>query len=566
MTGRGFEHYNEPDDPSPDKEADWSKVEPGLQASIGSIDTRYPRSSIPEISKSTEWSGVTWRGEKVSAQLVLWSKEPVENIRFEFTEFNGEKGKLPSSIGKARFVRYVLTDEFGDGDGCADRKPEDFPVSLSPDVLDNASSFDKGSETTRPVWITLEVPRDAQPGIYQGTLKLYVDGHESQLFTLNLEVLPRVLPPPSEWEFHLDLWQHPYAAARMHGVKLWSDTHWEVMRPLMKMLADAGQKVITTTINEKPWGNQALDGYESMVDWTKLSDGTWKYDYTVFDNWVQFMMDIGIDRQINAYSLIPWTSELVYYDEAKGEKVTEKVETGSQAYVELWTPFIRDFRNHLEEKGWNHITNLAMDEIKGDPMESMLKVMEEVAPEFGLASADSDRGYKRFPDRIKDLTVAYAVMIDKQDLEYRRSKGYLSTFYVCCREPYPNQFTFSPPIESTFMGWYTAANGFDGFIRWAYAHWVKDPLHDTRFRKWPGGDTNFVYPGPRSSIRFERLIEGIQDAEKIRILREEFESKGDKNRLSRLNEMLSAFSGTPEQDTIPGLVNKGKRVLVELSR
>jgi len=174
-----------------------------------------------------------------------------------------------------------------------------------------------------------------------------------------------------------------------------------------------------------------------------------------------------------------------------------------------------------------------------------------------------------YTDRIKDLTVAYAVMIDKTDLEYRQSKGLLSTFYVCCREPYPNQFTFSPPIESAFMGWYTAANGFDGFLKWAYTHWVEDPLHDTRFRKWPAGDTNFVYPGPRSSIRFERLVEGIQDAEKIRILKEHFRSQESfdaKKKLEKLEKVLSLFHKEPKQNEIPGLVSKGKQILIEISR
>ena len=171
-TGRGFEHYDEPDDPSPDTNVDWSNVDQGLHASFGSIDARYPRSSIPEIDGCSEWSEVAWRGEKVHTPLVLWSKEPVENIRFEFTEFRGESSELPPSMGQARFIRYVLTDEFGDGDGCADRNPEDFPVSLSPDVLDNVSSFNKTGETTRPVWITIEIPRDAQPGTYQSTLHL----------------------------------------------------------------------------------------------------------------------------------------------------------------------------------------------------------------------------------------------------------------------------------------------------------------------------------------------------------------------------------------------------------
>ena len=253
----------------------------------------------------------------------------------------------------------------------------------------------------------------------------------------------------------------------------------------------------------------------------------------------------------------------------KEKKVTVKVETGSPEYVKLWSSFIKDFRVHLEDKGWLSFTNLAMDEIKVEPMQSMLSVIDEIAPEFGLASADSEKAYKRFPDRIRDLTVTYAVIIEKPDLEYRKAKGYLSTFYVCCREPYPNQFTFSPPVESTFMGWYSVANGFDGFLRWAYSHWVKDPLHDTRFRKWPAGDTNFVYPGPRSSIRFERLVEGIQDAEKIRILKGVFESKETleaRTRLNKLNTMLTMFHGEPSQDEIPSLVHRGKHVLHELSK
>lgn len=47
-----------------------------------------------------------------------------------------------------------------------------------------------------------------------------------------------------------------------------------------------------------------------------------------------------------------------------------------------------------------------------------------------------------------------------------------------------------------------------------------DPLTDSRFRAWLAGDTYLVYPDARSSIRFERLREGIQDAEKIRILKD----------------------------------------------
>ncbi len=44
---------------------------------------------------------------------------------------------------------------------------------------------------------------------------------------------------------------------------------------------------------------------------------------------------------------------------------------------------------------------------------------------------------------------------------------------------------------------------------------------DSRFGNWTSGDTYLVYPQNRSSIRFERLIDGIENAEKVRQLRRE---------------------------------------------
>lgn len=566
-----FPFYEEAEDPSPDTSADWSVVEPGLHASVGSIDQHYFRSSIPQLEPSIEWRGTAWRGEKVSAQLVLWSAEPIQGIEIEFSEFAGSgdaNGQtLPSDIAQARFVRYVLTDEFADG--CGYRKPEDFAVYLYPDGLDLVTSFDKAGNSTRPVWITIDVPHDAAPGTFTANARLSALGQEFQELTLELEVLPKTLPPPSEWAFHLDLWQNPYAVARMHEVEAWSEAHWELLRPIMQMLADAGQKVITATITEKPWASQTWDPFDSMVVWTRTTDGTWEFDYSVFDNWVQFLMDLGINRQINAYSLIPWTKELTYLDEATGEKVAVALEPGSPEYVELWTPFLIDFRAHLEEKGWNTITNIAMDEADAEDMQRMLDLMDELAPEFGIALADNKKSYQLYPDHIKDLCVSYSDVIDESDLEYRKAQGYPSTYYVCCSDPFPNTFTFSPPAEAAFIGWYAKAAGLDGFLRWSYNSWTEDPLRDSRFRTWPGGDTYIVYPDARSSIRFERLIEGIQDAEKIRILREELEAAGTpeaRQKLELLESTLARFNIRERPADTEGLLNQGKRVLEELSR
>jgi hypothetical protein len=561
--------YEEAADPSPDQTGLWNAVEPGLHASIGSIDRRYPKSVIPRVKSVHTWSGTVWSGERISTQVVLWSKDDVQNITCEFSDFASKnKQNLLSQIAQARFVRYVLTDEFANG--CSQRRPEDHASSLSPDVLDSVECFHMEGRSTRPVWVTIHVPCEAEPGFYKSTMTLKARGQKVDSFLFSLEVLSRVLPPPSEWKFHLDLWQNPFAVARWNGVKPWSKAHWEKLRPLMEMLARAGQKVITVSINEKPWAGQTYDPFESMIGWCKKQDGSWDYDYTVFDNWVEFMMGLGIKEQINCYSLIPWTSELVYFDEKEGKRQSVLIKPGSEEFVEMWTPFLKDFSTHLKEKGWLQRTNFAMDERAPEDMKEMMDFMGKVAPGFGIALADNHNSFKLFPDRIKDLSISHSKgMIDRKDLEYRKSKGFPTSFYVCCGNKFPNTFTFSDPAEAVFMGWYAQAAGFDGLLRWSFCSWVKDPLRDSRFQTWPAGDTSIVYPGARSSIRFERLIEGIQDAEKIRILMNEFEkssSEEDKNKLERMSQTLSEFDILERPEDLNALIRKGKSILKELSK
>lgn len=134
-----------------------------------------------------------------------------------------------------------------------------------------------------------------------------------------MKVNERILPAPRDWAFWLDMWQNPYAVARYYQVPLWSEAHFEAMRPVMKQLADAGQKCITASIMHQPWGGQTEDPFESMVMRVKKLDGSWEYDYAVFDKWVEFALSMGIDREINCYSMIPWKLSFRYYDQLRME-------------------------------------------------------------------------------------------------------------------------------------------------------------------------------------------------------------------------------------------------------
>ena len=557
------ETYAEAGDPDTTY-VDWSGVG-GLNYSFGTIDKRYAKSSIPEIPQSTEWSGSGWRGERISAQLVLWSDQAVEQIEFAFSPFKATDGStMDASIGQARFVRYVLTDIFAPG--CGYRKPEDFPVSLSADALDNVSCFDMVPNTTLPVWLSFDIPTDATPGTYTSTLSLHTRNEGTKKLNVSIEVLPQTLPAPTEWAFHLDMWQHPSAVARVQNVEVWSEEHWKFMETPMKMLADAGQKVITATVNKDPWNNQCFDPYADMIVWTKKTDNTWEYDYTIFDRWINFMMDLGVNKLINCYSLLPWNYEIHYVDEESGDIINVSAKPGTTEFTELWTPFLKSFRDHLKTKGWLEITNIAMDERSPKDMKVALDLLETVVPELGVALADNHKSYREYP-LLKDICIAYGATFDEEDLKFRKENGLISTYYVCCSDEFPNIFTFSDPSEAVFMGWYTMAAGLDGYLHWSYNSWTENPLTDSRFRTWPAGDTYVIYPDGRSSIRFERVKEGVQDAEKIRILREQFTASSNMEKLKMLDDVVARFNieQAPEI-ACDELVNHGKKILTELSR
>ncbi len=548
-------------DPTSDTLSDWSNVPKGLNASFISIDDKLPKSVAPEISPVNSTKVTGWKGEKVSAQILLWTSAAIRQVKYEIKDFEGDGNTLPASIAQARFVRYVMTDEFAGG--CGHRKPEEFAASLAPDMLDTLECFNLEDRAVRPLWLTIDIPADAAAGNYRGMVTIHAKNQPPRDFEVELSVVDEVLPEPSEWLYHLDLWQHPSAVARVHNLELWSDAHFEKMRPLMKMLADAGQKVITATLNKDPWNNQCYDAYADMIVWTKNKDGRWEFDYTVFDRWVEFMMDLGIDKMINCYSLLTWNNQMHYNDMEKGELVTVELKAQSKEYEALWSVFLQDFTRHLDEKGWLEITNIAMDERGPDDMKAALSVLDRFAPELGVSLADNHKSYQQYP-WIKDICVGAGARPTKEEIAVRREKGLNTTYYVCCSDKFPNTFTFSASGEAVYAAWHAAALDLDGFLRWSYNSWVENPLTDSRFRTWPAGDTYIVYPDARSSIRFERLIEGIQDVEKIRVLRKKYNAESTPEaqaKLVELDEAISYFDTMEPSNDWEEKLNEAKKLL-----
>ena len=558
-----IQYYKELPDPVAPSEKEWAAVT-APQVSWGTIDVRYAKHQLPALKKTTNTSLKGWRGERVNAQAVVWTGTELKDLNFSFTDFKDKKGNsLSGDALTAGFVRYVMTDELNkDGRGaCGYRKSVDFDSLLVADPIDSElKTMALPARTVQPIWVQCWIPQSAVPGTYKGQLLVNDGSNLLQRLNLEITVSSRVLPQPSEWAFHLDLWQSPYAVARYYQVPLWSQEHLDAMRPLMKMLANAGQKIITATLTHKPWNGQTEDYFDTMVTWIKRADGTWTFDYTIFDRWVEFMMSVGIDKQINCYSMVPWKLSFQYYDQATNSLKFVKTAPGEQAYEEMWVAMLASFAKHLKEKGWFDICTIAMDERPMDVMQKTLKVIRKADPDFKVSLAGN------YHAEIEPDLYDYCIVIGQnypEDVRLRRkAENKRTTYYTCCTEAHPNTFTFSDPAEAAWMSFYSSKKHLDGYLRWAYNSWPLEPLLDSRFRTWAAGDTYLVYPGARSCIRFERLIEGVQAHEKINILRQEFEKNGNKAGLKKIEKMLAPFN-LGDMPEIPAAVtvNRANQIL-----
>lgn len=531
----------------------------GLQVSWASKDVHYAQTERPVMRATSDTLIKAWRGERVGVEAVVYAAQKQGALQVRLTPWRKGSTTIAASQGEARFINYVTTDNF---QYCGYHPNNLTPYQVA-DVIDLDVPQTAEEGTTHPVWCTLEVPADADAGVYSTQLEVADAQTYKVLKRLNLkiEVNARTLPSPAEQKFHVDFWQQPYAVSRYNNVPRWSQAHLDALRPYLKLLARSGQKVVSAILFYEPWGDQSHDKFRAMVRTTRTQNGEWQYDYTVFDQWVKLCEECGISEQINCFSMVPWDMSFRYYDEAQGKEVDLKTTTSSAEYKALWTAFLKSFAAHLKQQGWYDKTCIAMDERGLNNMLDAYRVAQEAVPGIKMALAGTH--HKELVDKLYDYCIGFGEHFTDDELAARKARGWKSTTYTCCSNTEPNLFSNSLPAEAAYLPVFCVANKFEGYLHWSWMNWADNPLTDTRFRLFAPGDTYLIYPGPRSSVRYERFIEGVAMAEKVRILREEYAAKGNNAALDALNKQVEAFApaGIPTGQTAAGMVNALQQLL-----
>ena len=141
----------------------WAKMSAPVSLSWGSTDVRYRKLDVPDVKKTTRLQLKAWKGERVNAQAVLWTKIGLTDVSVSVSELKCGSSAIPQSAISTHFVRYVMTDEFGKG---CDQRPDKTKLdsSLVADVLDINKTLDVKACSTQPLWVKVWVPTDAKAG------------------------------------------------------------------------------------------------------------------------------------------------------------------------------------------------------------------------------------------------------------------------------------------------------------------------------------------------------------------------------------------------------------------
>lgn len=558
--------FDSPVDPSR-----WQKEAKGLHTAFGSTDKSYFRTEVPDLAEKNEtrtWTASGWKGQRLNAMILVWSPDTISQIRFNLNNLVNAKGNILSKNNlKVSLVRYVISNYPYDAREVTCGVGPDDKAFLMPDRLEAFERIDLPGRTVRPVWLSLDIPAGTAAGLYNGTVEIKSDNHSSVL-NIKIKVQNQTLPKPYDWKFRLDLWQNPWVIAWYYKVKPWGEEHKELLRKHLRLYADAGGKYITTYAVHSPWADNSYMIEGAMIEWIKRRNGTWKFDYNIFDQYVQLAINAGIDKAITIYTPIPWGERFRYLDEVSGNYVTERWLPTSDTFKTNWNIFLTDLKTHLEKKGWFDKTYMGINENAMEQTLSAIKVVRDHSNKWKITYAGD--WHPQLDGLLDDYSCVYGKEPGISDVKKRASKGQTSTYYICCTPAKPNTFIFSPPVEGRWLGWYTIAHGYDGLLRWAYDAWPADPVRDARHVLWPAGDCFMVYPGAGSGIHFEKMREGIVDFEKIKILRQQAAKSQDvsiKKLMQELEQHLQTFNDEREfkKEKLQADIEKGNKIVDELS-
>ena len=464
------------------------------------------------------------RGERVAFQVCVHTGDDSPLIE----GCDVTVGDLPTQV---RLVRTVPMPRINSDVPAEDIDSLEFLPGLVPDPLMPGTGLWAGPHQTLSWWVTVSVPRDAEPGPFSATIALRGSAGELPPLEATVHVHRAVLPDRDD--FPVTHWFAPDALCLRYDVAPFSEGFWRIVDPYLRNLVEHGTNVAHVPLFTPPTDGDR--GPLQLLEVTKTSDG-YTFDWSLVERWVALVRTMG-------YRYIEWPHLFTPRVPLHPIRVFEgRGETGEPLWdpkIDSMGPEYRSFlgallpelkrfldRHDLAAHSFFHESDEPIASISLERYREVRGMLRELAPWMKVMDALSEPVFVQ--EGLTDIAVP--------QLDHVRpfaDAGIATWAYFCCspRGRHVQRLLDTPLHKIRMIGATLHGTGVRGFLHWGYNHWYEmgpevpklvDPFTELAGGQWPlipAGDCFVVYPGadgPIDSIRWEAFASGLQDLALLR--------------------------------------------------
>ncbi|MFO7900761.1 MAG: DUF6067 family protein [Planctomycetota bacterium] len=374
---------------------------------------------VPNVARPDElqvWNHPTpWR---VSAADYGDPNEPIRPLRLVAPRNGAGSGQVVVSAGRAfRGLKVTANDLAGPGRIPADAVQVRFGLPDGPrragaPTFDGLELFppdevpvathDDGRRTGRfgavqPIWVTVRVPKSAEPGDYTGQVTVAAGGEKPVDVPVELRVPDFVLPEPRDFTLFMGVIQSPHTVAMHYNVPFGSERHWRLVEKSFELIGQlGGDTLYLPLVRRTHLGNE-----HSMLRWIDRGGGTYEHDFRLIDRYLDLAVKhLGRIPAVIAYCWEPpgSTGHFGHYKQKDREILISVLdpETGMLTKAKgpawnapecaaFWKPVMAGLRTRLKKRGLDGSLMLGM---AGDykPTKAAVEALKTAAPDALWAS------------------------------------------------------------------------------------------------------------------------------------------------------------------------------------
>lgn len=474
------------------------------------------------------------KNEYESLQILLRSTLTFDVLDVTFSDLTDQNGHAISKDNLA--YNYVEHEYFlNNSPGVSSNDVIINGAGYYPDALSNEKTFNVVARRTLPIWITLYTPKDTIAGDYTGRIKVETS-HGVIYVPFEVTVYDVLIPDAGsqDAQFENVFWQlmigsgFATVTAENHGnevMKLtfgldrWTNDWWHMVGEIadvMKAYRINSLYVQTVSL--------LVDGGSR-----KNADGTYTFNWSKFDEYIEFFIDRGIINSF--YGFMMMTDKSTYaISEYNGVPAARRIDFDSDESDRFYEAYLPALQEHLREKGWldRWIQSISDEPVMtGDNFrhyQELVEMVNRLAPDLRYGDPTQHYQNSKYARDIESpvLIPLTEVHYNNYDSWYKNVGENQTVFTYTCVIPqgsWLNRFIDKPVYHGRHIGWYNFGHNATGFLHWGLMAWYR-PITDFAL-----GDTASIYPDIenntiKSSIRLASLRDGVEDYEILYILAE----------------------------------------------